>query len=425
MVAKIITGKSVKGILNYNEHKVRESQAELLLAHRFLGEPHELAFEDKLRRFERLLEKRPRVRTNAVHISLNFDVGEQLGTRKLQAIAQRYMDKIGFGEQPYLVYRHLDAAHPHLHLVTTSIRPDGTCISLHNIGSMKSEPARKEVEQEFGLVQAESKQQGVTLPNLPAYPEKAHYGKSETKRTISRVVSAVTSRYNYTSLAELNAVLRSFQVTADRGGENTRMYQKKGLLYSIINERGEKMGVPIKASALQGKPTLAKLEKLFLQNKKVRKLYREGLKSTMEKVLSIAPPPNRKGFIFQLQQEQIQVLFRENAQGITYGITFIDHRRKAVFNGSELGKAYSAKALTEQFTKSEQIIKPGGQDLAKEIHPETQSTTALQQILYPVASGIATADLLDGLMRAEQQQDYLPHPLQQKKRKRKKKRPNL
>ena len=425
MVAKIITGKNVKGVLNYNEHKVRENHAELLLAHRFLGEPPELSFQDKVRRFVRLQEKRPRVRTNAVHISLNFDIGEQLEIRKLQAIAQYYMHRIGFGEQPYLVYRHLDAAHPHLHLVTTNIRPDGTCIPLHNIGSLKSEPARKETEQKFGLVQAERKRKAETQLLLPVHLEKARYGKSATKSTISRVVTTVTCNYNYTSLAELNAVLRSFHVTADRGGENTRMYQKKGLLYSIINEHGQKMGVPIKASDLQGKPILAKLEKLYLQNKKVRKLYREGLKSTLDKILNTSFPQNRENFILQLQQEHVQVLFRENAQGITYGVTFIDHHRKAVFNGSEMGKAYSAQALTEKFTKNYQTVEPDGQILTKETNPAILSTTCMLQVLNPGKTGISTVDLLDGLLQVEKQQENLPHPLQRKKRKRKSKKPIL
>jgi len=60
-----------------------------------------------------------------------------------------YMEKIGFCEQPYLIYRHYDAGHPHIHIVSINIRRDGSRISLHNIGRNQSEKARKEIENEF------------------------------------------------------------------------------------------------------------------------------------------------------------------------------------------------------------------------------------------------------------------------------------
>ena len=51
-----------------------------------------------------------------------------------------------------------------------------------------------------------------------------------------------------------------------------------------------------------------------------------------------------------MQKQNIEVLFRENKQGLTYGVTFIDHDRKVVFNGSSLGKGYSAQAIMQRFT---------------------------------------------------------------------------
>ncbi|WP_439879738.1 relaxase/mobilization nuclease domain-containing protein [Pontibacter sp. MBLB2868] len=422
MVAKIITGKSVKGILNYNEHKVQAGQGELLQAHLFLADPQELAFQDKLQRFERLLAKNPRVKTNAVHISLNFAPGETLDPGKLARIAAFYMERIGFGQQPYLVYRHLDAAHPHLHLVTTNIRPNGTRIDLHNIGRSKSEPARKEVELVFGLVRAEDQKQVSDLPLAPASIQKAHYGRDETKRIISRIVTTVTCHYNYTSLAQLNAVLHSFRITADRGNENTRMYRNKGLVYSILDEKGQKQGVPIKASALPGKPGLARLELRFEENRKVRRLYRESLKKQLDQLIHL-PGLSKAAFLQRLQHEQVEVLFRENAQGLTYGITFVDHRRKTVFNGSELGKAYSANALTRRFAESLGEIKQAQGGL-----PDTATASlphATREAPGAASSPPLVANLVDKLLQVESQQDYLPRPLQQTKRKRKRRRPNL
>ena len=73
MVAKIITGKSLRGALHYNENKVLEGKAELILASGFAGDIERMNFNQKLHRFENLLMLSPNVKTNTLHISLNFD----------------------------------------------------------------------------------------------------------------------------------------------------------------------------------------------------------------------------------------------------------------------------------------------------------------------------------------------------------------
>ncbi len=97
-----------------------------------------------------------RATTKTLHVSLNFDPTERLSNDKLIGIASIYMEKIGFEEQPFLVYRHEDSGHPHIHIVSTTIRKDGSRINTHNIGRNQSEKARKEIEKLYGLVKAET-----------------------------------------------------------------------------------------------------------------------------------------------------------------------------------------------------------------------------------------------------------------------------
>nr|WP_026260403.1 relaxase/mobilization nuclease domain-containing protein [Segetibacter koreensis] len=68
------------------------------------------------------------VRRNSAHISLNFDPSENSSSVKLTDMAQTYMDEIGLGKQPYLVYQRQDAGHPHLLIVTIKVREDGPWI---------------------------------------------------------------------------------------------------------------------------------------------------------------------------------------------------------------------------------------------------------------------------------------------------------
>jgi len=216
------------------------------------------------------------------------------------------------------------------------------------------------LETEYGLVRAEgmkaSSSHRLEAGDLGA----AEYGKAPTKRTISNIVTAVTGQFAFSSLAELNAVLRLYRVTAERGPEGSEMHRRGGLVYSLLDQSGERIGVPIKASSLPGKPTLSRLEEKFEGNKVRRKPSKEPLASAIRKVLN-GKPDSQEAFIRELAKERVSVIFRENGQGFTYGVTFIDHRHKTVFNGSTLGKDFSAKALTSQFSPSATSPQADGQ----------------------------------------------------------------
>jgi hypothetical protein len=348
MVCKVRCGKSIRGALNYNENKVKEGKAECIGAVNFVGESHHMTFYEKLARFQNLMEANTRAKTNTLHISLNFDVGEKLSQNKLNQIATVYMDRIGFGGQPYLVYQHHDAAHPHVHIVTTNIQEDGRRIGTHNLGKNQSETARKEIEVQFGLIKAQSKpKQGLDF--LQKDVVKAVYGKSETRKSIDNIVGMVMGNYNCTSFIEFNTALRQFNVMADRGKEGMTMYRKNGLLYWLLDDRGNKIGVPIKASALASRPTMKKLQSNFQANEQLRAIYKERLIKVIDLFFHATDRHTRANFSDYLNFHGINPVFRENKDGRVYGITFIDNRKGAVINGSDLGKEYSGQALVKRF----------------------------------------------------------------------------
>ncbi|RYZ25610.1 MAG: relaxase, partial [Sphingobacteriales bacterium] len=256
MVAKITSPGSVSKALNYNEKKVQKGVATCLHAGNFLKDASALNFDEKLHRFKSIHALNTRAKTNTLHISLNFDPSESLSQERLVQIASTYLAKIGFGEQPYLVYEHRDAGHPHIHIVTTTIQENGRRINTYNIGRNQSQKARKELEEAFGLVRASGKKTAQKEVDDILSTQKIRYGKTDTKRAIANVLHNVLHRYHYTSLAELNAVLKLYNLAADAGAEGSRIPRNRGLLYRILDERGYPIGVPIKASAISFKPTL-------------------------------------------------------------------------------------------------------------------------------------------------------------------------
>jgi hypothetical protein len=359
MVAVIHNSQSFRRAVHYNENKVKESKAVCIGAINYPKYTEDLTLLQKLSRLANQASLNEKVKVNCVHISLNFDPSEKLSAEKMTMIARSYIEKIGFGAQPYLIYQHHDAGHPHLHIVTTNIKVDGKRIPLHNLGRDKSEPARKQVEQEFELIPAGSKQvrEAYTLP-----PVKISYGRSATKRAVASVVNNIISQYKFTSLAEFNAVLKMYNVTAQRGEPGSRTHERGGLVYRVLDEQGNAVGVPIKASNIFFKPTLKTLEGKFIENETARKPHRQRIRTTIDWIL-LGKEKTMRDFVKELEREGIQVILRSNMEGRLYGITFVDHRTKCVFNGSDLGKEYSAQGIVIRCQKGEiqqpSFVQPG------------------------------------------------------------------
>jgi hypothetical protein len=424
MVAKITIPKSIEAALNYNEKKVQKGTAQCLYAGNYLNDAGKMNFYQKLDGFETNNRLNKMATTKTLHVSLNFDPSEKLSENKLVEIASVYMDKIGFGEQPFLVYKQEDAGHPHIHIVSTTIKNDGGRINTHNIGRNQSEKARKEIELTYGLVKAERQQQIMKPGIKPVDAEKAIYGISETKRSISNVVGAVFSQYRFSSLPEFNAALKQFNIVADRGKEDGRIYKNRGLVYRILDAQGNKVGVPIKASAIGCKPILDNLEKRFTINEPAKESLKQQTKNAIDDCLQTSPA-SMNNLVTALTQKQIYTVLRHNAEGRLYGITFVDNQNKVVFNGSDLGKGYSAAALQSRLDSGEKDVTVTHEKKSGNV--SNSNLEKIQQKQFGKSNDflVKNESLLETLMSAKEQFDNVPNSMLQKKRKKKRRNHNL
>tara|TARA_R110002020_G_scaffold464859_1_gene685937 strand:- start:381 stop:1598 length:1218 start_codon:yes stop_codon:yes gene_type:complete len=403
LVAKIITGKTIGGVIRYNEQKVKNGQAKLVQMGGFVV--NNLTVVEKVQAFEKVQKLNQRTKTNVIHISLNFSPKDNVDEFMLQKIASDYLKGIGFENQPYLMYQHFDAAHPHIHLVTTNISSSGKRIETHNLGKVLSEKSRKEIEKRYHLVKAE--EQRKQKVNLLQPLEKAAYGKRETKSSISNIVQEVIRSYQFASLPELNAVLGQFNVCAYRGEKDSEMFKNKGLVYSVLDAAGNRIGVPVKASSIYSRPTLSRLEKIFSRNKEARKDHREILRGVIHDLLGSCS--SLEEFINRLRRKGIKPLLRINEEGRLYGVTYIDNVNRCVFNGSALGKELSANALSVRFTKNHVLSDPS------EIQQEMQLIGQENDLDARIPN-------LHISLNSYQPEDPTPYELRQKKKKRRRKR---
>jgi hypothetical protein len=128
MFAKVESAKSIRSPLEYNEQKVEVEQAIFLDAHNFWQEKDDLSLRDKQQRFDNLTELNERSEKKILHVSVNFHPDDKLTNKEMKHISTEFMSAIDFRDQPWLVYRHVDAGHPHMHIVSTNIRRDGSRI---------------------------------------------------------------------------------------------------------------------------------------------------------------------------------------------------------------------------------------------------------------------------------------------------------
>ncbi|HLP38946.1 relaxase/mobilization nuclease domain-containing protein [Lacibacter sp.] len=422
MVAKITIPRSIEAALNYNEKKVQKGSAVCLQAVNYLQESGEINFYQKLAGFEQRNSLNERAMTKTLHVSLNFDPSENHHENKLLQIAADYMHKIGFGGQPYLVYKHEDAGHPHIHIVSTTIKADGSRINTHNIGRNQSEKARKEIEATYGLVRAERQQHLRSLPIKPLDAVKVIYGKSEIHRGIANVVAAVFNNYKFCSLPEFNAALKQFNVVADRGKEEGRIYKNRGLIYRVLDASGNKTGVPIKASSIGCKPTLDNLGKKIKANEAAKESLKPFVKAKLVECLAQSPSTVHQ-LTELLRQKNIYTLLRQNAEGRLYGITFVDNQNKCVFNGSELGKGYSVAAIQSK------LATPSVKNAEKTIDVDNSKTSGEEIRMGKSQEKSVTIfpskdNLLNILITPDQQSGNTPYSLLKKKRKKKRKNPD-
>jgi len=155
MVAIQKIGKSFMGALGYNlkkmDHAEKRLRAELLdtnfasLDSRFIKQEVQL-----------LRGLRPNLNRYVYHTSLNFPIDEMLllKNEKLTAIAHDYLKANGFTNNQYMIFRHHDAGHPHLHLLVNRIRFDGTVVSDSN-NYKKSEAIVRAIERRYNLITVE------------------------------------------------------------------------------------------------------------------------------------------------------------------------------------------------------------------------------------------------------------------------------
>lgn len=339
MVAKISIGSSLYGALSYNGMKMNRDEGRVLGANKIIlpADGH-IDIARMVENFNLFMPKTGRTKKPVLHISLNPHPDDRLTEQQYEIIAREYLDKLGFGEQPYIIYKHMDIDRHHIHIVTVNVNEQGKRLN-QDFLFRRSKKITTELEEKYNLHMAQREKISPDMPIRKIDPS------GDIKRQVANTVKMVGMRYKFQTIGEYNAILSLYNVRCEPtdGRVNGREYH--GLVYFATDDSGITIATPFKASRLGKFASRTAIDGRFERTKE-----KIDVAPTKRKVADvIAHSTDKADFIAKLKEHNIDVVIRYTDEGRIYGVTFIDHNTMTVLNGSRLGKEFSANAINERF----------------------------------------------------------------------------
>ena len=346
MIAKISATENLGGALGYNFKKVEKGEANILLAAElYQSKEGRYTMEDVLADMEALIPKNCRTKKTVFHCSLNPHPDEKLSDERLTQIAKEYMEALGYGNQPYIVFKHNDIAREHIHIVSLRVDSKGRKIN-DKFEKRRSKQITDTLERKFGLIPS-SKVTDKAMKETP----KIDTNKGNIKEQVANVVRMVLKHYCFCSLGELNAVLSKYNLATEEVKTEFRGKKYDGLVYVPTDDKGGKISTPINASDIGRGVGYTAVQNRIQKSKQAIKPLIPTIRRKVLEVMRTSPDTEEK-LRQRLEEQGLRVVIRKNESERIYGITFIDDKEGIALNGSRLGKGYAANVFNAYFSNS-------------------------------------------------------------------------
>ena len=344
MIAKISATENLGGALGYNFKKVEKGEATILLAAElYQSKEGRYTMEDVLADMQALILEKYRTKKTVFHCSLNPHPDEKLSDETLMQIAKEYMEALGYGNQPYIVFKHNDIAREHIHIVSLRVDCRGRKIN-DKFEKRRSKKITDALERKFGLIPS-SKVTDKAMKEMP----KIDTTQRNIKEQVSNVVRMVLKHYHFCSLGELNAILSAYNLTVEEVKTEFRGKKYDGLVYVPTDDKSYKISTPINASDIGRGVGYTAVQKRMQKSKQGIKPLIPTIRNKVLQAMLTSPQTEEK-LQRKLKEQSLRAVIRKNESGRIYGITFIDDEVGVALNGSRLGKGYSANVFNGYFS---------------------------------------------------------------------------
>ena len=344
MIAKISATENLGGALGYNFKKVEKGEASILLAAELYQDREgRYTMEDVLADMQAVIPEKCRTKKMVFHCSLNPHPDEKLSDETLTQIAKEYMETLGYGKQPYIVFKHNDIAREHIHIVSLRVDGEGKKIN-DRFEKRRSKQITDTLERKFGLITSSK----VTDREIEEV-SKIDTTKGNIKEQVSETLRSVLKHYKFCSLGELNAILTVYNLTVEEIKTEFRGKKYDGLVYVPTDDKGDKVSTPIHASDIGRGVGYTAVQNRMQKSKQAIKPLIPAIRNKVLQRMRTSPKTEEE-LHQRLEEQGLRVVIRKNESGRIYGITFIDDKVGVALNGSRLGKGYAANVFNTYFS---------------------------------------------------------------------------
>ena len=343
MIAKISSTENLGGALGYNFKKIQDNKASVLCVNELRkGFDGTFQMDKVFADMQKAIPEQCRTKKTVFHCSLNPHPDEKLSNEQLTQMAKEYMEALGYGKQPYIVFKHSDIAREHIHIV--SLRVDSTGKKINDkYEGRRSKRITDALERKYNLIPS-SKIVSKTMEETPMIETT----KGNIKEQIANTLRPILKYYKFCSLGELNAILRKYNLAVEEVKTEFRGKKYDGLVYVPTDDKGNKVSTPIHASDIGRGVSYAAVQNRMQQSKQaVKPLFSAMRKKVLETMRS--SPQTEEDLRQRLEEQGLRVVIRKNESGRIYGITFFDDKEGIALNGSRLGKGYAANIFHRYF----------------------------------------------------------------------------
>ena len=344
MIAKISATENLGGALGYNFKKVEKREASILLAQGlFQNKEGTYTMAEVFADMQAVIPEKCRTKKMVFHCSLNPHPDEKLSDEQLTQIAKEYMEALGYGNQPYIVFKHNDIAREHIHIVSLRIDGEGKKIN-DKFEKRRSKQITDALERKYSLIPSSK----VTDREMKEV-SKIDTTKGNIKEQVAETLLSVLKHYEFCSLGELNAILSVYNLAVEEVKTEFRGKKYDGLVYVPTDDKGDKVSTPIHASDIGRGVGYTAVQNRMQRSKQAIKPLIPTIRNKVLQTMRTSPK-TEKELRQRLEEQGLRVVIRKNESGRIYGITFIDDEQGVALNGSRLGKGYAANVFNGYFS---------------------------------------------------------------------------